>query len=140
LLLKSGANKPPTSIKTRADFDLLWQEGARIKVSPWAIMSFRLSNQPEIRYSWSIPTNLANAVIRNRLKRWIREVCRLEYDREFRQQLGLLKLKPKYAEIKGLDFQLVFRKNANVMLKKLSKNDISATMLKALKQIVQSSL
>lgn len=67
---------PRTSrLRKRAEFLLLSQEGTRIH-QPHFILIYRRNPDGVCRFGITVSRKVGNAVVRNRVKRLVREVCR----------------------------------------------------------------
>ena len=62
------------------DFLRLKEKGKRIHVSQWMLLSFSMDSSTGPYFGWTIPRFVGHAVVRNKLRRWLREF--------FRQQLS----------------------------------------------------
>ncbi len=60
----------------RQDFQRIQRVGRSFKISDWLILAFVKKSAGQIRVGWTVPRYVGNAVMRNRLKRWIRESLR----------------------------------------------------------------
>ena len=60
----------------RADFDAVYRQGKRRSNSHFTVFS-KANDQPESRFGFSIKRALGGAVMRNRIRRRLREVIRL---------------------------------------------------------------
>jgi ribonuclease P protein component len=66
-------NKPLQSLRKKTDFDRLFEKGRMQKLSHYLVVRSLATELGQVRYGISIPSALAPAVLRNRIKRWIRE-------------------------------------------------------------------
>ena len=89
-------NKPRgiIAISRSSDFAALKVEGRKVNLCKWAFLVLRKNSTSQIRLGISVSRKVGGAVIRNRLKRWIRA-----YFREF----------AKYHLNDGFDVHVIFR-------------------------------
>ena len=59
----------------RGDFDAVYRAGKRRSGSHFTVF-FRASEQPQSRFGFSIKKELGSAVVRNRIRRRVREIVR----------------------------------------------------------------
>lgn len=67
-------------LRRNSDFTRVYRSGFRIYHQEFAIFG-RKNGKPTNRYGFSLSKKLGNAVTRNRLKRQLREIVRLQEDR-----------------------------------------------------------
>ena len=63
-------------LRERKDFRRVYQRG-KSQAYPYFVLYYRPSRLPNYRIGFSVSKKQGNAVVRNRLKRRFREVCRL---------------------------------------------------------------
>lgn len=66
-------SKRPSSLKKKSDFDALFEKGSVYRPAPYLLVRFQKTENGLLRYGVSLPSQVANSVVRNRIKRWIRE-------------------------------------------------------------------
>lgn len=66
------ASKPFDRIRRSADFSRLKSEGSRLRINDWLLLSFDRNNLEILRFGVTVPGKVGNAVLRNRLKRWVK--------------------------------------------------------------------
>ncbi len=74
------ASNSPESLKTRFDFQSLKERGSRVSVARWLLVNYRFNTEGRIRFGITLSSKIANSVVRNRIKRWLREVLRSRTD------------------------------------------------------------
>ena len=67
------------TLKYRSDFSFLRQHGQRVILCSWFLFYCCHNQKGFTRYAWTVPGLLGGAVIRNRLKRWLRVGLREEW-------------------------------------------------------------
>ena len=67
---------PKTSLKLNSDFRRVYPRG-KSAVSPRVVLYCRRNRQPENRVGFTVSKKLGNAVTRNRVRRRLREIVRL---------------------------------------------------------------
>lgn len=64
------------SLRRKSDFRSLSDNGKTLRVCPWFLIKYKKNQEPNPRFGWTISKKIGNAVIRNRLRRWLREFFR----------------------------------------------------------------
>lgn len=74
---KSVVNKPKLVVlRSRADFVELAKKGKKIQSARWLVINYKHNELGHLRCGWTIPKQVGKSVLRNRLKRWCREIVR----------------------------------------------------------------
>ena len=107
------------TLRARADFLSLTQSRDKMNLKPW-LMAKVLKNPNELRVGWTLPKATGTAVVRNRLRRWVRVY--LDNNRD-----GLLGLK--------FDVNLIFRKPRIGSLKDLKHEELDLELDKLFKRL-----
>lgn len=107
--------KFPETLKSRSDFQKLFLKGKRFFPSSWLIINYHINESGKLRLGWTVPRFVGNAVLRNKYKRWCRELSRKHfidlnhssYDINF-----VFKKAPKdfYKNLEFKSFEMVFKK------------------------------
>lgn len=63
-------------LKSPKDFRQAYQKGKSL-VNPYLVLYYRKNNKKDYRIGFSVSKKIGKAVIRNRVKRKLREICRL---------------------------------------------------------------
>ncbi|PIS09948.1 MAG: ribonuclease P protein component [Bdellovibrio sp. CG10_big_fil_rev_8_21_14_0_10_47_8] len=71
-----GNKSKAISLKRSSDFDLIRIEGRKKKLSSWLLLSYKKNDLGCLRYGCTISRKVGNAVVRNKLRRWVREYFR----------------------------------------------------------------
>ena len=50
--------------------------GRRVYPAPWIVFNYLKNDQGSLRFGWTISKKIGSAVVRNKLKRWLREYFR----------------------------------------------------------------
>ena len=66
------ASKPIERLKKSAEFSRLKNEGRKVRVSSWLLLSFEKNELKILRYGTTVPRKIGTAVVRNKLKRWVK--------------------------------------------------------------------
>lgn len=96
------------TIRLSADFKKLSRARRRVSLTPWLFAKVS-PNLDETRVGWSVPRSVGGAVVRNRLKRWIRD---------------FLKRNSESANAARHDISLVFSCKPGADLKGLSRKEL----------------
>ena len=104
----------------RYDFQRIQRIGRSCKISEWLILAFVKKDTGKIRAGWTVPRYVGNAVIRNRLKRWMREKLRSNL--------------PKHQNI-CIDVNFIFLNRGLIFYKGLSHEKFNQTIDSAVKKI-----
>ena len=114
----SAVNKQVVTIRKSRDFLRLSEKGKYFSINSWLATKFILRADEELHVGWTIPGYIGGAVIRNRLKRWIREYLKtLDYD------------KP------GIDINFIFRRKSPEFFRKLGRQDLYEALDLAFKKL-----
>jgi ribonuclease P protein component len=103
-------------LKNRSDFLKIQKDGQRVRLGGWLILNFRPNDLGIIRCGWTLPRKTGNAVIRNKLKRWLRVY--------FRDRLAI-------TEPIGIDVNVVLLKSGDDFYKNLDYEEFSKHLDKA---------
>lgn len=68
------------TLKNNSDFRRLYSRG-KSKVTPYMVVYCRGNRLGVNRFGYTVSTKLGHAVVRNRARRRLREICRLNSDR-----------------------------------------------------------
>ena len=77
--MAAGGEAFPRAVRLRAsaDFRRLQREGLRLHV-PHLVVRYRFTDRSGPRFGLVVSRKVGNAVVRNRVKRWLREALRRE--------------------------------------------------------------
>jgi len=67
------SNRRPIRLKSSRDFEKIKAGRKSIQISSWLVCNFLFNNGKGFRVGWTVPGYVGTAVIRNRLKRWLRQ-------------------------------------------------------------------
>lgn len=74
---KSVVSKPKLVVlRSRADFVELAKKGKKVQSARWLVVNYKHNEVGHLRCGWTIPKQVGKSVLRNRLKRWCREIVR----------------------------------------------------------------
>ena len=108
------ANKQTlTTLKSRSDFQNVFNNGQRIYPSSWMVANVCSNSCEEPRFGWTLPRYVGSAVTRNRLKRWCREFLRCSISDNF---------------TKNIDVNFVFKRRDKEFYKRLSHEEFNKTI------------
>lgn len=103
LLSQTVGNKSPTSIKKKSEFEKLKKFGKRFFLTQWLIVNVAKNTENSVRAGYTVSGKVGSAVIRNKLKRWSREI------------IGQLAKE----KVTGVDINVVFKPKEAGFYKKL---------------------
>ncbi len=85
-------NKRPSVIKRSSDFLLIKESGQKKLLSAWLLLSYKKNSLDTWRFGTTASRKIGPAVIRNKLKRWVRSYFRAHfYDLSLNEESALLK-------------------------------------------------
>lgn len=109
-----------STLKNSSDFMNLKDRGRKVFPNHWLIINYMKNDQTSMRVGWTVPRATGNAVLRNKLKRWTREVFR----------------KLEFKGIKqSCDFNIVFRVKKDDFYKNLKFYEFEESIKKVIKRI-----
>lgn len=105
----------PYSLRLRKnkDFKITYQKGSVLK-GEYLIIYYKKNGQENSKFGFSISKKIGNAVVRNRIKRILRECCRINQDKIVKGHNIIFVARSK---IKGINYWLVEKEMLD-MLKK----------------------
>ena len=112
----------PVSLRRRAEFLILQKTGRRIQVNPWLILNFKPNDLGYLRVGWTFPRYVGGAVVRNRMRRWGRE---------------LVRSLPEEGLSLGLDINVVLRKREKDFFKNIKHDEFTGQLAKGFKRLYQ---
>lgn len=98
------ANKLVT-LRRKSDFQSLKEQGKRASTTRWLLAVFLKNDLDHSRFGWTIPKQVGPSVVRNRLKRWLRDYFR---DKTF---------------LKSIDINVVIRAHEKDFFKHIEHSD-----------------
>ena len=102
-----------SSLKRQSDFKHLKDQGQFVHITHWLAVNYKKNNQESLRWAWTVSKKVGNAVTRNRLKRWGREIVR-----EFSE--------------KEIDINFIFKqKKARNFYREITRPEFDAALTKA---------
>lgn len=105
----------PYSLRLRKnkEFKLTYEKGCLLK-GEYLVLYYRKNDQENSKFGFSISKKIGNAVVRNRIKRILRECCRINRDKIVNGYNIIFVARSK---IKGINYHLV-EKEMLAMLEK----------------------
>lgn len=73
-------NKRPSVIKRSSDFLLIKESGQKKLLSAWLLLSYKKNSLDTWRFGTTASRKIGPAVIRNKLKRWVRSYFRAHFN------------------------------------------------------------
>ncbi len=73
-------NKRPSVIKRSSDFLLIKESGQKKLLSAWLLLSYKKNSLDTWRFGTTASRKIGPAVIRNKLKRWVRSYFRTHFN------------------------------------------------------------
>lgn len=117
-------SKRPYSIKRASDFQKLRENGKRKTVAPWLFVSYLKTSEDYVRFGVTASRKVGNAVVRNRLKRWCREIVK--------QVAGELSTAENQSSV---DINFIFKPVADGFIAKLQYRDFKSAVEPILRKI-----
>jgi ribonuclease P protein component len=108
-------------LRSAQDFSLLRHKGRRFSPAPWLMLQWKTNVTGEIRLGCTLPKYVGSAVVRNRIRRWCREHVR--------------KWSEPMKESEALDLNILFHRQKADFYKRLSHEELDASLGKALGRI-----
>src|ERR1700678_471928 len=72
----AASKKQDRVLRRQSEFESLKETGQRLQPVPWLLLNYKRTEVGHLRYCMTISRKVGSAVIRNRLKRWVREYFR----------------------------------------------------------------
>lgn len=128
----------------KSEFDSLWKQGRRKPLTNWLQLVYRKNDLGHFRFGVSLSRKTGTAVVRNKMKRWTREILTEELKKELTkkpteqlrsesQKLSSeIETKTGLEAIGGWDIHYIFRAPKAGFFKELTFSDYQ--------QVVQKSL
>jgi len=88
----------------RSDFLSLQKFGRKYKPSQWLLFNYKQNKDKMLRCGWTVPRYTGNAVLRNRLKRWTRELFKEVAKNQISMDVNLVFLKQEKEFYKKLNY------------------------------------
>lgn len=101
---KSKQNKLVT-LSLKEDFSNLKKNGNTFRPVSWILFNYKKNTYIYSRFAWTIPSYLATAVIRNRLKRWCRVIARKHKGLNNNYDINIVFLRQKKDFYKNLNYE-----------------------------------
>ncbi|MCB9027170.1 MAG: ribonuclease P protein component [Bdellovibrionaceae bacterium] len=115
-----GNKQQLETLKSRSDFQKLYEKGQRVYPSHWMIVNVCKNNQDQVRCGWTLARYVGTAVTRNRLKRWCREFLR--------KKLASTNVRP-------MDINIVFKRKDKEFYKNLNHDEFNKTIDRFFKKL-----
>lgn len=106
-------------LKKSIDFEQVYTKGRAVKVENWLVIAYLQTSSGTCRIGTTISSKVGNAVLRNKLKRWVRT-----YHRKDSSDL----------KFKSIDFNFIFKPNKQIY-KELDYKQFSVCVSKAVEKI-----
>lgn len=109
------ANKVLT-LKRSSEFAEIAKKGRRIKVSSWLTLQVLPSLSEDSYYGTTVSRKVGSAVVRNKLKRWVRNFAIKNWPKEFKSKRIVFVFRPQSEEtffksLRYKDFLFVLNKS-----------------------------
>ena len=98
-------------LSKRSEFLILSKFGRKYKSNNWLLLNYKKNKLNQLRCGWTVPRYVGNAVMRNKLKRWSRELFRETIKNEIAMDVNLVFLKQDkefYRELTYDKFKEIF--------------------------------
>lgn len=111
-------------LRRRSEFVFLSKNGQRTHINSWLVINFSCQNNQGFRFGLTIPKYVGNAVLRNKLKRWTRE---------------LLKKHLFISECSNVDVNFVLKRQEKSFYKQLCYGDFESAVVKAKQKLKKTN-
>ena len=110
MLLPAVENSGLLTIKKKSDFEKLKKFGKRVYLTSWLVINVAKNSDNTVRAGYTISAKVGGAVIRNKLRRWRREIIRhwakenalgVDINVVFKPKESGFYKKLKFAEVQG---------------------------------------
>lgn len=105
------------TLNLKEDFSNLKKNGRKLRLVNWTLFNYNKNTYTYSRFAWTIPSYLAIAVVRNRLKRWCRVITK------------------EYKDLNNYDIHIIFLKQKNDFYKNLNYETFFSSLKKSLQHI-----
>mgnify|MGYP003683498203 CR=1 FL=1 len=105
------------SLKLQTEFQSLKEQGQFSHVNHWLAISYKKNTEGTLRWGWTISKKIGNAVVRNRLRRWGKEMVR--------------------GQNHELDINFIFKAKGKEFYKSLSHEDFNKAFSKVFSKITK---
>lgn len=117
LLLRKVGNNQIFTLRKSRDFLRLKEQGKYFSINSWLAMKYMVRADEQLHLGWTIPAYVGTAVVRNRLKRWVREY------------LKTLKESP------SVDVNFILRRKSPEFFRKIGRQDLYEALDFAFKRL-----
>ncbi len=114
----------PQTLKRRSEFLRILKLGRKQKASQWLTAAYLKTESGQLRVGWTIPKQVGKAVLRNRLKRLMRE--------------SLKKIRTPQ-QFLGADINMIFRSSAREMIEKVDYEQMKQVFQKVINDVVKQN-
>lgn len=118
----------------KSEFEILWKKGRRKPLTPWLQLVYRKNDLGHLRFGISLSRKTGTAVVRNKLRRWTREILRSELKKTPGSEIkaeGKTEVK-KVKALGGWDIHFIFRSPKPGFFKELSFVEYQKPVLQSL--------
>lgn len=115
------ASNRPLKIKKKSDFEKLKKLGKRVFLTPWLIVNVAKNSDKHVRAGYTISGKVGGAVVRNKLKRWSREIIS-QWAKE---------------NVMGVDINVVFKPKEEGFYRKLRFSEVHSAWTESWPKIVK---
>lgn len=108
-------------LRKSSDFELISKKGRGLRLENWLVVAYLPNEFNHLRLGTTISKKVGNAVLRNKLKRWVRTYFRqneVSFHREY--DLNFI-FKPNKELYQIMDYK-TFSEKLSVVIEKLKKN------------------
>lgn len=104
----------------KVNYQNIHKHGHRVYTCRWLVLLAVPNHAQSSRYGWTVPRHVGSAVLRNKYKRWLREVLRKEAPRRLARDFNFVFKKKEAQFYKNKTF-LQFKQEIKKALKNADK-------------------
>lgn len=85
-------------LKRTSEFSLIAKKGKKVKIAPWLVLQVLDSGNENSYFGSTVSRKVATAVIRNKLKRWVRDFAQSKWPKKFETKKVVFVFRPQTSD------------------------------------------